>query len=32
MSRPKVMVWLILFTLGLGLTAHVLIPWTAGAL
>jgi hypothetical protein len=32
MSRPKVMVWLILFTLGLALTVHVLLPWIAGTL
>jgi hypothetical protein len=31
MSRPKVMVWLMLFTLALTLVSHVVIPWAAGA-
>jgi hypothetical protein len=31
MSRPKIMLWLMLFTLVLTLASHVLIPWVAGA-
>jgi hypothetical protein len=32
MTRPKVMLWLMLFTLVLTLATHVLIPWATHVL